>query len=115
MKINKRRRIIIKNPQLRRIRNSLRQVIELEALRREEKLMDKKHSMMLDKSGKYFGGDRKKIIKAARKLTKKIWEIERPLRDSIIECAVCGHSDRDMEYIPEEKAWFCLDCAQYLP
>jgi len=34
------------------------------------------------------------------------------LRDSICECPICTHHDKDMVYIPFHKMWFCVECQE---
>ncbi len=81
------RTIIIKDPDLRKIRNNLRSLIISACSVEKAKALNTKN------------GDESKF-----------WAIERPLRASILLCPACFQSDKDMTYNPVLKTWYCIDC-----
>ncbi len=79
------RLIAIKDPRLRKIRNSLRKIIFLRKME------------MLEKD--YTGSNW-----PAR------WDLERPFKASICACGFCGKIDRDMVYDGKSRKWNCVEC-----
>ncbi len=76
------RLIAIKDPRLRKIRNSLRKIISL----KEIELLEK------DLSGVNW------------------WGLEHPFKASICACGFCGKIDRDMVYDGKTRKWNCVEC-----
>jgi len=76
------RLIAIKDPRLRKIRNSLRKIILL----KEIELLEK------DFSGVNW------------------WGLEHPFKASICSCSFCGKIDRDMVYDGKTRKWNCVEC-----
>lgn len=107
--MNKKKIISIKNPRLRRIRNSLREIIALEAFKREREIMKEKDALLYDEEGKLKS---ELPVTELSKLSDEYWNIERALRASIIKCGVCHILDRDMVFVPKFKEWFCIECAK---
>ena len=79
------RLIALKDPRLRKIRNSLRKIIFL------------KKADLLEN---YYIGDNW----PAR------WNIEWPFKASICSCSICGKIDRDMVYDGKSRKWNCVEC-----
>ncbi|KKL60616.1 hypothetical protein LCGC14_2203540 [marine sediment metagenome] len=102
------RTISIKNPKLQRIRNNLRLIILKECAKKKSEISDQKHDLTHDKNGKYIkiSGDKVPIL---QELTDKWWDIERPLRASIIKCPMCNKHNKDMTYHKKSKTWFCVE------
>ncbi|MFW9987641.1 MAG: hypothetical protein ACFFC3_03215 [Candidatus Odinarchaeota archaeon] len=103
------RTISIRNLKLQKIRNNLRQIILIECSKRKSEITDQKHDLRFDKDGKYLRPD-EETHKILQGLTDKWWDIERPLRASIVKCATCGASDKDMTYHRKSRSWYCVDC-----
>jgi hypothetical protein len=103
------RTISIKDPKLQRIRNNLRLIILKECAKRQMEISDQKHKLRFNKEGNYIRSDDSthEIIQG---LTDRWWEIERPLRVSIVKCATCGKHNRDMTYYKKFRSWYCVDC-----
>ena len=101
--------IRIKDPKLQKIRNNLRQIILEECARSQMEISDQKHKLTHDKDGNYIKIS-DKTSNALRSLTDKWWEIERPLRASIVKCAACGTPNKDMTYHRRSHSWYCVDC-----
>ena len=103
------RTINIKDPRLQRVRNNLRLIILEECAKRQMEISDQKHELRFDKDGNYIKSD-DGTHEILQKLTDKWWEIERPLRASIVKCATCGKHNKDMTYHRKSRSWYCVDC-----
>ena len=101
------RTISIKDPRLQKVRNNLRLIILKACSKKRSEIRDQKHKLTHDKDGNYIKLDdgAHEII---QDLTDKWWEIERPLRASIVKCAGCGKHDRDMTYHRKSRTWYCV-------
>ena len=103
------RTIIIKDPKLQKIRINLRLVILKECAKRQMEISDQKHDINHDKDGNYVrtseGGS-----KILQELTARWWEIERPLRASIVKCPSCKKHNKDMTYHRKSRTWYCVQC-----
>ncbi|KKK43926.1 hypothetical protein LCGC14_0957690 [marine sediment metagenome] len=103
------RTISIKDPKLQRMRNSLRLIILKECSKRQMEISDREYYLTHDKNGNYvrISEETSKIL---QNLSDKWWEIERPLRASIVKCATCGKHKKDMTYYKKSHTWYCVDC-----
>jgi hypothetical protein len=110
MALKKKRTIMLKNPQLRRIRVNLRRLIISASKAEQAKIHDKKEKLreIID----FY--ENENLQKESKELNDKYWAIETPLRASIMECPVCFKSDKDMTYNPVRKTWYCTDCYEVL-
>lgn len=72
-------------------------------------ISDQEHKLTHDKDGNYvkISGGTSEVLQG---LTEKWWEVERPLRASIVKCAGCGKHDRDMTYHRKSRTWYCVQC-----
>lgn len=77
------RLIAIKNPQLRRIRNSLRQIIFLK---------------------------KKDLLSKTDLNSSTWWALNRPFYASICCCSICRAIDKDMVYDAKAHKWNCTEC-----
>lgn len=103
------RTIRIKDPKLQKIRNNLRLIILEECAKRKSEFTNHKYDLMHDKYGNYTSPS-EETGKIIRDLNDRWWEIERPLRASIVKCAVCGNHKKDMIYHQKSRSWSCADC-----
>ncbi len=103
------RTIRIKDLKLQRVRNNLRLLILKECAKRQMDIDDRKHDLTYDKDGNYIGSDDDTDV-ILQDFTDKWWEIERPLRASIVKCATCGKHNKDMTYHRRSRSWYCVDC-----
>jgi len=103
------RTIILKDPKLQKIRNNIRLIILKESARRQMEITDQEHALTHDKNGKYIKIS-EETSKILQELTDKWWEIERPLRASIVKCATCSKHNKDMTYHRKSRSWYCMDC-----
>ena len=99
------RTISIKDPKLQKIRNNLRLIILKACSKKKSEISDQKHN----KNGNYISPN-DDTMKILQDLTDEWWEIERPLRASIVKCASCGKHDRDMTYYRKSCSWYCVHC-----
>lgn len=97
--MKKERAIIIKDPKLQKIRNELRAILNLWK-------SDIKSSLRA-KSSKF---SEEGNFSKSREIQKKISELNLQYQLSICVCLHCGHSDKDMIFIPEWKQWLCIEC-----
>lgn len=102
--MKKQKRITIKHPLLRNLRNNLRKIIIQAVINRKKELLDKRR--LLWKGKEITPESRKKL----RILLKQIDELRRNLQDSICRCTACARSDTDMSFHTRWEAWYCPDC-----
>ena len=119
MKTREPRRIVIKNPQLKRVRKNLREILKLFYYDESKRLRELAGRCLITTSGR----------KEHNKLTRISAKLDHAYEKSILECssgAMCTSykemvekrsikpSERpinlDMVWIPHEKAWFCTKC-----
>ncbi|MFX1281159.1 MAG: hypothetical protein ACFFA3_17545 [Promethearchaeota archaeon] len=98
------RRILIKDPKLRNLRNNLRMIIKQAVLRKQNELLEKSRKT---RKGKEMT---RELIEKLRNINREIHKLRRALQVSICECAACARSDTDMIFHPRWKAWYCPDC-----
>lgn len=60
---------------------------------------------LIDQSSQYTKDKEK-----SREIQKKISELDLQFKLSICVCLHCGHSDKDMIFVPEMKQWLCIEC-----
>ncbi|MBA7639803.1 hypothetical protein ES703_47463 [subsurface metagenome] len=103
------RTISIKDSKLQKIRNNLRLIILNACSGRKSEISDQKYNLKHDKNGNFISPN-EDTMKILQGLTNKWWEIERPLRASIVKCATCGKHNKDMTYHRKSRSWYCVDC-----
>lgn len=91
--------ISIKDKNLRKIRNNLRNLLLNELDRRNLNLTQKKHRLDVNKNSKQIG-----------KINFQISKLNQLERKSICYCRHCHRSDLDMIYSAEKDEWFCPYC-----
>ena len=99
--MNKKKKIALKDPRLRAIRNSLREVINLVEIAEEERLFE-----TMNKEDK----NTKEGYERFCKMHAEMDRLSLARRKSIIECPACSAIDRDMRYNLYDNAWYCVDC-----
>ena len=116
MALKKKRTIIIKDLQLRKIRTNLRRVIKSACRAEQAKIHDRRDVLRKEEASMKNEGtyDYEKYRRLNKELTEQYWGIETPLRASILECPVCFKSDKDMTYNPVRNSWYCTDCYEKL-
>ncbi len=100
------RRVIIRNEQLKKIRNNLREII-IRAVYDEINILSTFSSL--------YGA----ILDLTPEERKEVFYLEgtkhslrSALSKSICVCPLCTHSDRDMVYIPLHETWYCIECQE---
>jgi hypothetical protein len=100
------RRVIIRNERLKKIRNNLREIIirsvydEIEILSTFSSL----YEAVLDLSPE----EQKEVFY----LEGTKHELSRALSKSICVCPLCTQSDKDMVYISDHDTWYCIECQE---
>ncbi len=79
-----------------------------ECAERQMEISDQEHNLKHDKNGKYIHPSEEKI-EILKRFSDKWWDIERPLRASIVKCPICSKHNRDMTYHKKSKTWFCVE------
>lgn len=109
--MKKKKRISIKNPKLRNLRNNLRKVLLL-AVEDDIKLnIDLRKSLLEESKVFVEPSEQYTFIKDdSSTLIAKSHELYRLERSSICKCPICSRIDQDMIFIPDENLWFCTEC-----
>jgi len=106
------RAIIIKDPNLRKIRNNLRTILLKAVSVRWRNINDKRRELKVGPNGSRrtinnFSEDEVKQYRTYQ-------DQQSYLRDiadrSICKCITCGASDRDMVYNKTYDSWYCTEC-----
>lgn len=99
----KEKRIIkVKNPQLRRFRTALRELLKEAYSSERGWLHDQIAGIDID--------DFDLKIKEEDKLHKQIEELDRARRRAPLGCRVCGRQDLDLVFNPCSSQWYCEGC-----
>jgi len=103
------RTISVKDPRLQKIRNNIRLLILNECAKKQMEISDQEHDLTHDEDGKYvrITPETSEIL---QNFTDKWWDIERPLRASVVKCAGCNNNNRDVTYHRKSRSWFCVRC-----
>ncbi len=105
--MKKKRTIILRTPEMRKIRNNIRSLI-LNANRAVQlRIYDEIEKI---KTPDYFKSHPPELMGDLKKLYEREQQIERAVRASILLCPACFQSDKDMTYNPVLKTWYCIDC-----
>jgi ribosomal protein L37AE/L43A len=99
--MKRKRTIRLKDPQLIKIRNNLRALIEAAGSARKREINNQKLKLM-------GGGPRAQ--KKYQRLSKEYDQLEIALRASICVCPSCFSSKKDMTFNPNTKMWYCTSC-----
>lgn len=104
--LKKKRLIRVKDPQLAKIRLSLRQILLKESKKRlidlleKEKEIIKKHDVMNENV----------YSKIRLSITIKKNQLRNELSASIVVCAICRDIEKDHIFNPRDKVWYCTKC-----
>lgn len=106
------RAIILKNPKLQKIRNSLRDIIYQAAGLERKRSHQAWRSFLINSDG-----NRRDIfdlspaeLKEFRAFQSKEENLGSIIRRSILMCVSCGRGDQDMVYNKSYDAWYCTEC-----
>ena len=100
------KRIIIKTPYLRNLRNFLRLVID-KAVHSEVSMLDQFLEMFENKPYSKLTQEEREDRSKFYRLK---WSLLNSLKNSICECMTCTRGDRDMVYVEEVNGWCCTEC-----
>jgi len=95
--MKKKRVISIKEPSLRRVRNSLRSILVRIVSQEIVKIISQQDDLLLDRNRFPFESSLSRQ-QEVQELEKEKWKLRSTLNDSICICPVCHKSDRDMIY-----------------
>ena len=105
--MKKKRTISITNPKLRKIRNSLREIISKATIDELGRIIQENTK----KSKKYVDSNySEKWGIEVKKLSDRRDKVDTALDNSICICPVCKSRTSDMTFNPYLKAWFCVEC-----
>ncbi len=104
--MKKKRLIQVKDPQLRKIRLSLRQILLRESKKRLNDLFDKEREILQ----KYDVMNEDEYFKILLSLTNKKNKLRNELSASIVVCAICTDIEKDHIFNPRDKVWYCTKC-----
>ncbi|MEJ2293153.1 MAG: hypothetical protein P8Y23_00115 [Candidatus Lokiarchaeota archaeon] len=100
--MNRNKIIALKDPRLRKIRESLRRVIY-------NAIMDHKHELraLMEKEDR----ETEDGLKRYRELEHKISELTRAMSNSTVTCPTCNFGLlHDIKFNTYDKSWYCLEC-----
>ena len=114
--MKKKRTIIIKDPQLQKIRNNLRMLLIKWGSKTWNHLFDECDRIEHNEHRKIkhlheLTNEEKRQIDTIRREMK---EIRSAIDNSICICTRCSAPDKDMFFNPVKKEWFCVNCAKEL-
>lgn len=99
----KEKRIIrVKNPQLRRFRTALRELLKAAQVSEGRRLRNKSNSVNIK--------DFNLRTKEEDRIERQIEELVRARRAAPIGCRVCGRLDLDLVFNPCSSQWYCEGC-----
>ena len=102
LKKREKRIIRVKNPQLRRFRTAMRELLKAAQVSERRRLRDKSNSVKIK--------DFDLRMKEEDRIERQIEELERVRRSSPIGCRVCGRLDLDLVFNPYSSQWYCEGC-----
>jgi len=100
--VKKKRIIKVKNPQLRRFRTAMRELLKAAQVSERRRLRDKSASIKINDFDLWM------IEK--KKIERQIEELDRAEFRAPIGCRVCGRQDLDLVFNPCNTQWFCEGC-----
>jgi len=106
------RTIVIKNPRLRKIRDSLRDILIGVYHAQWKEIHDARRKLLFDSDGNRHTIDdlSAENLQLFRKLQEQENELSNSLDRSILVCVSCGKGHRDMIYNKAYDAWYCTEC-----
>ena len=105
MKTKSKRVIRVQNPQLRRFRAAMREVLKAAQTSEVRRLRDLSNSLKT--------GDFKFWFNEKKRLEAQIDELIRARRRAPIGCRVCGRQDLDLIFNPCSSQWYCEGCYNF--
>lgn len=103
--------IRIRDPQLRRIRNELRALLQSAESAKLNEILDREWE--LQQSEGFWEKNHpnyKKLHRKSQELATLGNNLSFAYKSSIIKCPVCQRIDKDMTFNPVLKEWFCMEC-----
>ena len=108
--------ISVKDPKLRKIRDGLRMLLVQASSAEWNKIYDEMEGLRFDKDENRISVDdwTPSQLKRFRELQRLKNENRKMGEKSICMCFNCGKSDQDMYYNYPYRAWFCVECVEFL-
>ena len=94
--MDKKRKITIKHPRLRKIRYELRSLLRLVWLDRRRELHEQHRKA--------------ESIEEMQQISWKIQSLDRAADKHPIGCTLCGDREADLIYNPNDSSWYCERC-----
>ncbi len=108
--------ISLKNPNLRKIRNEMRELLILARNTKRGKIRSEMKEISSNEEGDSIPMD--ELTPSQLKRFRELQRLESKNKDigrkSICLCYNCGKSDLDMYYNYPYRAWFCVECVNFL-
>ncbi|MBD3215426.1 MAG: hypothetical protein GF311_22645 [Candidatus Lokiarchaeota archaeon] len=101
--MNKKRKITIKDPHLRKIRTNLRNILSEVVINSITEMREYEED---------FGFSDPNDHQCYLEYSKRVEALDTVWKESICVCPICGSREKDMTYNPELKEWDCVDCYQ---
>lgn len=111
LRLKKKRTIRIKSPQIRKIRNELRILLQRAISSKLNELSDEESK--LQQSNGFWDENHpsyETLHREMRKLTSQGNNLRYAYNASILKCPVCMRIDKDMTFNPILKKWYCVEC-----
>jgi hypothetical protein len=106
--MKKHRRIIIKNPNLKNLRNNLRKILGEAQLEKYSELVNQKREIR--RKLRKQDDNHSALKEKKRDIESKKQKLRRIFDKSICFCDGCSSMDKDMVYSVKAGEWFCVDC-----
>lgn len=101
-KKEEKRIIKVKDPQLRKFRTAMRELLKAAQVSERRRLRKLSHSIS--------DSDLNSWLAEKKKIERLIEELDRNRRAAPIGCRVCGRQDLDLVFNPFGSEWFCEGC-----
>ena len=108
MRTKEKRLITLKNPQLRKVRTELRNLLRQAVEDHSSRLHEQINKIRYDKSLEYEV-KKKKI----QQIYQKSEELKRAFLHSVVGCRLCGKTELDLIFNPVLNTWYCEGCYEF--
>jgi hypothetical protein len=110
--MKRKKAIIIKDPQLLKIRNNLRMLLLRWAQKQRAQLRDEQDKIDLDEKrmSRPMTSFTTKEKEKLDEIQEKMMKIDKIVNRSICKCGACNRYDQNRIYNPVREKWYCIDC-----
>jgi len=106
--MKKKRVIKLKDPKLRKIRKSLRELLLQVSSQKVNEILDKKKEIRRNPDLNYYEKKEKQI-----ELQSVIQDLNLARRSAPLSCSTCSRIDIDLVYNPVYNCWYCEECYEF--